>query len=79
VVPPKALDVNHSVLEDGAKPFHHHPGLVCFGIILLSHISVELGQPQGLLHKREDLVFKQLCVFELVDAHERKKNSSYKC
>jgi hypothetical protein len=38
------------------------------GIILLSHSSVELGQPQGLLHEREDLVFKGLPEAELFDA-----------
>ena len=46
--------------------------MVWLGIILLSHSSAELGQPQGLLHDREDLVFKQLPVAEVVDAQQTK-------
>ena len=48
------------------------PGVAWLGIILLSHSSAELGQPQGLLHDKEDLVFKLLPVAEVVDAQQTK-------
>ena len=46
--------------------------LVWLGIILLSHSSAELGQPQSLLHDREDLAFQQVPVAELVDPQQTK-------